>query len=322
MSELDLLRDTLPTPPPAGSQARARARARLFSKIDSASRGRHRVRSLSLAGAVAATALVTAVFLSVGTSGSHSDAAAAVLHKAARAALGQPGLGTLEPGQYVYTKSEVAYLSTIESSYSALVPQIREVWLGRDRTGWLHTTSGTPTFPSAHDRELWIAAGRPNLGGNASEDTALGNDGGPSFTMDSLDLPTNPDALYAHLAAEAAGNANGVSREMFTLIGDDLRNNYTTPAQRAALFDVAARLPGVELVGDVTDPAGRAGVAVAMVEQDMTREELVFDRTSYELLSEEQAVISGNSLGYPAGTVIGHATYLEQAIVDALKQRP
>ena len=34
------------------------------------------------------------------------------------------------------------------------------------------------------------------------------------------------------------------------------------PALRKALWEVAARIPGIELVGDVTDHAGRAGVAV------------------------------------------------------------
>ena len=77
-----------------------------------------------------------------------------------------------------------------------------------------------------------------------------------------------------------------------------------------------------ELIGDVIDAAGRAGIAVAVVDEDGIREELVFDRTSYELLGEEQIVTSGNPFGYPAGTVIGHATYLERAVVGALKARP
>jgi hypothetical protein len=43
---------------------------------------------------------------------------------------------------------------------------------------------------------------------------------------------------------------------------------------------------------------------------------LLFDPTSYSLLGEEQTMLSGNPLGYPDGTVVGRATYLEQRIVD------
>ena len=151
---------------------------------------------------------------------------------------------------------------------------------------------------------------------------SLGNQDGSAGQMQSLDLPTDPTVLYARLAKDAKGHGDGLYTEMFTLVGDNLRENFTTPAQRAALYEVAARLPGVELIGDVIDAAGRAGIAVAVVDEDGIREELVFDRTSYELLGEEQIVTSGNPFGYPAGTVIGHATYLERAVVGALKARP
>jgi hypothetical protein len=46
-------------------------------------------------------------------------------------------------------------------------------------------------------------------------------------------------------------------------VGDLLRETYTQPAVRGALYEVAADLPGVEFVGRVEDAAGRPGVAVA-----------------------------------------------------------
>ncbi len=72
-----------------------------------------------------------------------------------------------------------------------------------------------------------------------------------------LGLPTDPTHLYAELKLQAIGHGTGLYNEMFVLVGDDLRETSTSPAQRAALYDVAARIPGVELIGNVTDSAGR-----------------------------------------------------------------
>ena len=131
-----------------------------------------------------------------------------------------------------------------------------------------------------------------------------------------LDLPSDPSALYDRLEQEAAGNGNGTYREMFTLVGDSLRETSTTPAQRAALYEVAARIPGVELVGRVRDSAGRPGIAVAMSDRGI-RSELVFDPKTSVLLSEDQVALPGNPYGYRAGTRVGYATYLVQRVVDS-----
>jgi hypothetical protein len=48
------------------------------------------------------------------------------------------------------------------------------------------------------------------------------------------------------------------------------------------------------------------------------RSVLLFDPASYALLGEETTVLSGNQLGYPVGTVAGHATNLEPQVVDGV----
>jgi hypothetical protein len=328
MSELDLLRDVAATPAPASPRSRARARASLFTKIEASERCPRRAWFFSLTGAVATAGVAAVAFFSLGAGGSQPALAApALLHKAATAALAQPGLGTLKPGQYIYTKSVDAYLNTTELDrdrvFSALVPNTREVWLAADGTGWLHEKSGKPTFLSERDRQRWIAAGRPDLGSGQVIDVALRNEDGLTPPMSSLDLPTDTDALYAKLEKQAGGQGNWVYREMFVLIGDSLRENYTTPAQRAALYEVAARLPGVELIGNVKDAVGRTGIGVAMDNKaGGFRNALIFDSVNYGLLGEQTTALSGNAAGYPAGMVTGHGAYLEQAVVDAIKKRP
>ena len=114
--------------------------------------------------------------------------------------------------------------------------------------------------------------------------------------MTSLDLPSDPDALYAMLKTEAEGNGNGTFQEMFTLVGDALRENYTTPAQRAALYEVTARLPGIELVGRTVDSAGRppsqSGWRTATTRRGRCSSSIP---TTHALLGEQTTVLAGNS---------------------------
>jgi hypothetical protein len=272
-------------------------------------------------GLAAAAATVSAVFLVTGTGRTDTAAAARVLRLAAVTARQQPGLSALRPGQYLYTKSTSEYLDTValrSGSFSALVPSIREIWLRRDGTGWLHQVAGAPRFPSDRDRQAWIAAGEPALDGG-STDTILQNSDGPTAPMASLDLPSDPEALYAKLHRDAAGYGDRTYTEMFVMIGDDLRENYTTPAQRAALFEVAARLPGIMLLPGTRDAVGRLADGVAIDDgQNHERQALLFDRQTRALLGEEDSVLEGNALGYPAGTVIGRAAYLEQSVADSV----
>ena len=271
-------------------------------------RRRRWVAAAAVAGAVGVAALV--VLVSGGRNGA-SNAAAATLRRVAAVARAQPSFRP-GPGQYLYTKSVNAYLDTwvpggAQTAFNVLVPHVRQIWLGPEG-GRLYETSGTPRFLTAGDRERWLADGRPRLT-EAPSETRL-----PPAPP--LDLPSQPNALYDRLEHDATGHGSGTYSEMFTLVGDSLRETSTTPAQRAALYEVAARIPGVELVGRVRDSAGRSGVAVAMTD-DGIRSQLVFDPKTSALLAEEQVALPGNPLGYPAGTRVGYSTYLMQRVVDS-----
>jgi hypothetical protein len=331
MSELDLVRAIAPDVSRPSADAWAAARAALLAHMDEETRPSRRrwTRWLVAAGvAVGAIALATAVVGLPTLRGEETASAASVaLRQAAEVASEQPLPPPLQPGQFAYTKSVNAYLATTvetnsASAYSVLVPHVREIWLAPDGTGWLRERSGEPAFLSARDRERWIAAGRPSVGDETTE-LQIENDDAPGAPMVSLTLPSDPDALYDDLEGKAAGHGSGLHEEMFTLVGDALRETSATPAQRAALYEVAARIPGVELVGPVRDRAGRAGIAVAMRDEaNRIRHTLIFDPETSALLGEEDIVLAGNALDYPEGTVIGFATYLESAVVDAIKERP
>ena len=261
--------------------------------------------------AVAIAASVVAVLVSGGGSDT-AGAAAATLRKAASVAGLQTPL-VPGPGEFLYTKSVNAYTNTVvpvggaATAYTYLVSHVREAWLGPNG-GRLYETTSNPRFLTAKDRERWIAAGRPNLTEGPSQNKLP--------PTQPLDLPSDPEALYTRLKQDARGHGAGLYREMFTLIGDSLRETAATPAQRAALYQVAARIPGVELVGTVKDSAGRPGVAVTMSDHGI-RFTLIFDPNTSALLGEEQVALEGNSYGYAPGTRVGSATYLVQKIVDS-----
>jgi hypothetical protein len=281
----------------------------------------HRVRprrrlALSVAALTAAAAVTAvAVLLGGGSHGTERASAATALRHAAAVARRQRGL-VLRPGRYLYVKSIDAYLGTDTDSpsFSFLTPHVREIWIGADG-GRIREHSGPRRFLSERDRRNWIAHGRPSLGEPSTSETRI--------RPRPLDLPSDPDELYRRLEQESVGHGNSIPDEMLQLVGNSLRETNASPAQRAALYAVAARIPGVELVGAVTDALGRSGVAVARDDDHAKiRYTLVFDPKTAALLAEEQVVLPGNALGYPAGTRIGYATYVQSGIVDSLGARP
>jgi hypothetical protein len=255
------------------------------------------------------------VLVLAGSAKHPSPAAAAVLRRAAAAARGVAPTRPLAPGEYLYTQSRDAYLAVVDGPhpYAALVPHERETWQGADGNGWLITRSGAPIWFSDRDRRAWIAAGRPGYLTPAENGPLRG-------PAPSVSLPSDPDALWRRLLAHAPGPDYP---EMFTEVGDALRETYTTPAQRAALYEVAARLPGVRLVGRTTDAVGRPGVAVAIDNPKAGEtDELIFDPATGALLGEEQRVLAGSKSHLAAGTRIGWAAYLRSEVVDRLRERP
>jgi hypothetical protein len=312
MPALDKIRELYPDPPPTLPETRARARLALVARVE---RRRRRV-ALPAAGLAVAAVAAALALVGVGNEASVDARAAAVLRDAAAKVKAQPPIPPVARGRVLYVKSVDAYLSTWADAgnFTVLVPHVRELWQGPDG-GLLETRTGNPKFLSERDRQGWIAAGRPDLREGVRKL--------PIGPHEPSGLPTNPDALFERLENEARGHSEGTYRQMFTRLGDYLRETNVTPAQRAALYEVAAQIPGVELVGPVLDPIGRQGVAVAMAQRsDGVRHTLVIDPKTGTLLAEESVTLEDNFYGYPADTVVGHSTYVVTAMVGRVGARP
>jgi hypothetical protein len=311
MAELDLLR-SLPTPVAGPSnEVRGRARERLARHIERAPSTRRR--RLLVPAVVLAVAVAMVAFAGIAGRSTSRASAAPLLHRMASVAGAQRAETPLTAGHFEYSKWIVGYLGG-GAGWNALNPGVRESWIAPNGSGFFRERWDKPTFPTAADKAGWIAAGRPQV--------YPPEDSGKLPPSPRRHLPSDPDALYATIHDAAVGHGNSTDAEMFTLVSDALRDP-ASPALRAAHYDVAARIPGVELVGPATDRLGRHGVAVASVDGKIhERHVLIFDPRTSALLGEEYTQLDGNPYHYPAGTVTGYATYAVSAIVDRIGARP
>ncbi|MFD3881173.1 hypothetical protein [Streptomyces microflavus] len=133
-----------------------------------------------------------------------------------------------------------------------------------------------------------------------------------SLTYNLLDgLPTDPEALLKHISDDAEENHGAGSesttaphQRAFVTIGDLLRTGGT--------------LPGVDIVPDAVDAAGRHGVAVART-HDGERIEWIFDESTVRLLDERTVLVEDNAWG-KAGTVVTSVALIDSGIVDEAGQ--
>lgn len=343
MNEIELLRELRAGMPAASPERRAAARAGLVARTGHAERqasARWLWRRPKLAlVAVAVAALLVALPVGIfGGGGKVQPAAAEVLRATAEVAAEQEPV-TPGRGQYLYTRSKDAYLRAFAYSpacgrscdasetWSLLVPSERESWVSFDDSlrGRVRTVSGKPRFVSAGQRASWLAAGSPPISRpNRVEDSAVSGSGMP---FDPAELPTDPAELREALEAREIPGVDGPpgEAETFVLIGDMLRETYLPSALRAAIFELTAELPGVELLGEVDDPVGRAGIGIAYTDERRgTTHELIFDPGTSALLGERDSLArTGEAYGFdaPLGTTIGYAAYLESKVVDSVGER-
>ena len=153
-----------------------------------------------------------------------------VLFRAGAAAGAQPGGWPDAP-----------YWHTISSYHQGTGPMLRrESWMG-------HTASGVIKDP------------RVSRGVMALDEVVMFG----GFSWDQLyALPTDSRALETKLRATSLNGGRDDNSELFTILGSLLAESPAPPALRKALWEIAARVPGVTLLGAAKDSAGRAGVEI------------------------------------------------------------
>jgi hypothetical protein len=281
-------------------------------------RRRRTRRSLALVGATAALAAVAFVVLP-GGAGTPVDARAVdsllAAGRAAAAAVDAP----LGPGDRVYSK-------TVDSNLHYAASATKQ--------GGPPTTNGTLVRTTS---ESWLTADgalvrRDVVDGQASV-LRLGPTGAQepaTLTYDAArKLPTDPAALERWIRERTAGQGESADVEVWVAVQDMLLSPVAPPKLRAALYDVAAGLPGVVYLGQVTDPLGRTGIGVALAHGDDShargRMELVFDPTTGLPLEEQEVALDPAQWGLASsagGAVVSRRLWVSSAVVPGDGVRP
>jgi hypothetical protein len=289
-------------------------------------RKRRPLRRLLVPAFGAVLAAIVAVVVLVGGGARPDEAAAAALEDLADAARAQPPTLAAGDARFLYFRQEGdGYLVMAserpfhreihtEEDFGFLVTyrHMQEVWIGEER-GRIRNRFGDVRPASQRDRQVWEAAGRPNLPRASDSEFPV------SQGIERLRIPTDPDELLEELRRRADGQDQGNVWIFTTMITDYLREWGVTPDQRGALLEAAARVPGIELLGERRDPKGRTGVGFAMVdEQEHARHTLILDRDTGELLAELSETLPGGPI--PAGAT-GFTVFESPVLVDALGER-
>ena len=124
--------------------------------------------------------------------------------------------------------------------------------------------------------------------------------------------PTGTDQAAAWL--KMGHPAENGPAEVMVAITDLARERVLTPAERAAVLRVLARVPGLMANGEVEDRAGRIGQAFSLNSRYtglMTRYTLIVDPATGEFLGFEQMLTeNAGKLNVKIPSVIGYESYL------------
>ncbi|GAA2362305.1 hypothetical protein GCM10010404_15260 [Nonomuraea africana] len=140
------------------------------------------------------------------------------------------------------------------------------------------------------------------------------------------DWPTDVAALRARIEKVAAKQSGPENLRLWSTISGLIEKSAARPDLAAPLFEVASSLKGIRLFPDVTDAAGRPGLAVGMDESEYLRSELVFDKETYRYLGTRYVTTAdrtqtpgGHTFVVPKGTVTGTAL-LGVELADAMPE--
>jgi hypothetical protein len=258
--------------------------------------GRHRVplaAAAALAVAVAATAVVATLPAGERGTGSIVDAAAAAAARQAPAAPEQGGFAHFrERGERGSVEWWVAADGSGRVRQTARAEEDMKFGDGLRYVVRPGNDPGLPRWERTGD--VWV---RDTRFGPGSFPEVHATVSPTVLALDVDSLPANPAELEAELrrrlsAAAADGDPESGFRggkhptdwEVFVVVEQALAHPLAPPELRAALYEVAGGLEGVEAAADVTDPAGRPA-SMLRLDNAGERTEVFFDPDTAELLA-------------------------------------
>ncbi|CCH33780.1 CU044_5270 family protein [Actinosynnema sp. NPDC047251] len=296
-----------------------------------------------LAGAAAVAVLVAAGLVAQTVSFGRDRApasaeAVSALDRAAALTIGaaDPAVG---PGQYRYVATHAWWMASTagtDKQFARLAENVLETWAPTDpRDEWLlrRDVTGNQQWVLGTEQEA-KAAGvsaeggwpegewRAPCGDFFAQDPAKrcaepGNWQNPTAQWQA-GLPTDPDALFERLSADAPDNDLG-DAELLVYAADALRSGLVGKDLRAALYQALAKLPGLEVTEKQANLAGRVGTALG-IDDGTTRHEIIIDPATGQFIGERQ-VASRDGDSFKAGTVLSF-TSVDTGVVDTIGVKP
>lgn len=251
-------------------------------------------------------------------SGTASDALRQIAHRVRSLPDGVAGA----QGRYQYVRTQSWSLFTRVDGRqvrSAVIPEVREIWRAHDGSGRLRIVAGAAEFPTLESRRTWEAEGRPRPPSQDRSYTA----GGLAASYPEI-LPEEVTDLQAQMSVGHPAS-NGPA-ETFVAIADLYRDQTPRAQTRAALLDLLASVPGLELQGRTTDRAGRPALAVSVTSTMTglpTRYTLLVDEKGGRVLGEEQVLTTRSGrLDVPVPSVISYTLFLRAGRVPSVQASP
>jgi hypothetical protein len=302
-------------------------------QTDAPARPRRPRRRVLIAAGVATAVAVTAVVATNPWSAHTKPAAqpsakasatpvttAGLLAKIANAAASQPS-PVVRDSEFVYIRSEVAYADNtiVDGHETSTMEKLHE------RQIWLPVANLCVTGLLIENGQSDLLSPFPVVNGKVDTSPPPGTPR-PNFTCPSKghlgdatyrllqSLPTEPAALLNYLKA----GKKWTNDEPITEIGDLIREAIIPPAVAAALYRVAALLPGATLVPDAVNAVGRHGIGIAWNSRSAKqsyRNEWIFDKTTLQYIGERD-------YDPTTGQLSGESAILQQAFTAKAGQLP
>ncbi|MDN3270357.1 CU044_5270 family protein [Streptomyces sp. MA15] len=247
---------------PEGSSGQARPAAK-----------RPRRRVFALAVPVGVAAAVCATVLSLGSGGTERPStdpeAVELLNRIAAVAAAQDA-PEVRDGQYVYT----------------LTQGTREVM--DEGTDTVRRADWHPVDGKGDGLARVTVLDGPS--GKGTTDMTLSQDPNLMTYRELRELPTDTDELYERVWAATEGQGPTHEEAALEMIGSMLHGATLLPEVDAALYRAAARIPGVTVVEDAEDAAGRTGVGLAFADGD-DRDVWVFGKKDLNYLGSDEVAL-------------------------------
>jgi hypothetical protein len=208
---------------------------------------------------------------------------------------------------YEYTQCSGAHGHHAVGAFDAFVGSDREIWIGGDGSGLIREASGPASFFTEEGRGRWEAAGSPKL------------THGPSIDLFAPGCLPGARAWRARVVRHPGGLDAGLSaRGPLTLHGvqELLGEAVVEPEFCRAVYEIARRLPGVEVIDRICDQLGRAGHGLARVEH-AHKVVVIFSPDSSQLLAYQHFLAEPQPFA-PAGTLHSWNAFLTRRIVVGL----